>query len=199
LSLIILLLVFRSVLVPIVATLGFLLSVAAAFGVTVAIYQWGWLSAIFGVSQPGPILSFMPIILIGVLFGLAMDYQMFLVSGMREAYVHGEDARRAVRQRLQHGAKVVTAAALIMFSVFGGFVFSHLTMIRPIGLGLAVGVIVDAVLVRMTLTPAHDAPARRARWWLVAAGRRGWRPRLAPSTACRMSTSRRPPAHTAVA
>jgi RND superfamily putative drug exporter len=94
LSLIILLLVFRSVLVPIVATLGFLLSVAAAFGVTVAIYQWGWLSAIFGVSQPGPILSFMPIILIGVLFGLAMDYQMFLVSGMREAYVHGEGARR---------------------------------------------------------------------------------------------------------
>ncbi|MCI1261485.1 MAG: MMPL family transporter [Tetrasphaera jenkinsii] len=176
LSLIILLLVFRSVLVPIVATLGFLLSVAAAFGVTVAIYQWGWLSAIFGVSQPGPILSFMPIILIGVLFGLAMDYQMFLVSGMREAYVHGEGARRAVVSGFTHGAKVVTAAALIMFSVFGGFVFSHLTMIRPIGLGLAVGVIVDAMLVRMTLTPAIMHLLGERAWWLPA-----WLERLLPN------------------
>ena len=176
LSLVILLLVFRSVLVPVIATAGFLLSVAAAFGVTVAVYQWGWLANVFGVSQPGPIMSFTPIILIGVLFGLAMDYQMFMVSGMREAHVHGEPARRAVRTGFLHGAKVVTAAALIMFSVFGGFVFSHLTMIRPIGLSLAVGVIVDAVLVRMTLTPAIMHLLGERAWWMPK-----WLDRVVPN------------------
>ncbi|HSO64983.1 MAG TPA: MMPL family transporter [Ornithinibacter sp.] len=154
LSLVILMLVFRSVVVPIIATAGFLLSVGAAFGVTVAVHQWGWLGGLFGVNQPGPLLSFMPIILIGVLFGLAMDYQMFLVSGMHEARSHGEDSRTAVRTGFVHGAKVVTAAAIIMTSVFLGFAFSHLVMVRAIGFGLAVGVLIDAVLVRMTLTPA---------------------------------------------
>ncbi|HET6968007.1 MAG TPA: MMPL family transporter, partial [Ornithinibacter sp.] len=154
LSLVILMLVFRSVVVPIVATAGFLLSVGAAFGLTVAVHQWGWLGGLLGVNQPGPLLSFMPIILIGVLFGLAMDYQMFLVSGMHEARSHGEDSRAAVRTGFVHGAKVVTAAAIIMTSVFLGFAFSHLVMVRAIGFGLAVGVLIDAVLVRMTLTPA---------------------------------------------
>lgn len=153
-SLLILMAVFRSVVVPLVATGGFLLSVGAAFGATVAVHQWGWLGSVFGVTQPGPLLSFMPIIVIGVLFGLAMDYQMFLVSGMHEARAHGEDSRTAVRSGFVHGAKVVTAAAIIMTSVFLGFAFSHLVMVRPIGLALAVGVLVDAVLVRMTLTPA---------------------------------------------
>ncbi|MCI1261875.1 MAG: MMPL family transporter [Tetrasphaera jenkinsii] len=176
LSLIILLLVFRSVLVPLIATVGFLFSVAAAFGVTVAVYQWGWLADLFGVTEPGPIMSFMPIILIGVLFGLAMDYQMFLVSGMREAHVHGQDARTAVRTGFEHGAKVVTAAALIMFAVFGGFVFAHLTMIRPIGLGLAVGVIVDAVIVRMTLVPALMHLLGERAWWMPA-----WLDRVVPN------------------
>ena len=176
LSLIILLLVFRSVLVPLIATIGFLFSVAAAFGVTVAVYQWGWLAEVFGVTEPGPIMSFMPIILIGVLFGLAMDYQMFLVSGMREAFVHGQDARTAVRTGFEHGAKVVTAAALIMFAVFGGFVFAHLTMIRPIGLGLAVGVIVDAVIVRMTLVPALTHLLGERAWWMPA-----WLDRVVPN------------------
>ena len=154
LSLIILMLVFRSIVVPVVATAGFLLSVGAAFGATVAVHQWGWLGSFLGVNQPGPLLSFMPIILIGVLFGLAMDYQMFLVSGMHEARSHGQDSRTAVRTGFVHGAKVVTAAAIIMTSVFLGFAFSHLAMVRPIGFALAVGVLVDAVLVRMTLTPA---------------------------------------------
>ena len=192
LSLIILMLVFRSLLVPVVATLGFLLSVAAAFGVTVAVYQWGWLSAIFGVNQPGPILSFMPIILIGVLFGLAMDYQMFLVSGMRESYVHGQRARDAVITGFSHGAKVVTAAALIMFSVFGGFVFSHLTMIRPIGLGLAVGVLVDAVLVRMTLTPAIMHLLGERAWRLPA-----WLDRLVPNVDIEGTSLPKPQVHSA--
>ena len=154
LSLVILTLVFRSVVVPLIATGGFLLSVGAAFGATVAVHQWGWAGGLLGVTHPGPLLSFMPIILIGVLFGLAMVYQMFLVSGMHEARAHGEDSRTAVRSGFVHGAKVVTAAAVIMTSVFLGFAFSHLAMVRPIGFGLAVGVLVDAILVRMTLTPA---------------------------------------------
>jgi len=154
LSLIILVLVFRSLVVPLIATGGFLLSIAAAFGATVAVHQWGWLAGLLGVHQPGPLLSVMPIIIIGVLFGLAMDYQMFLVSGMHEARAHGEDSRTAVRTGFVHGAKVVTAAAIIMTSVFLGFAFSHLAMVRPIGFALAVGVLLDAVLVRMTLTPA---------------------------------------------
>ena len=154
LSLILLLLVFRSVVVPVVATAGFLLSLMAAFGATVAVYQWGWLGSVLAVETPGPIMSFLPILLTGILFGLAMDYQVFLVSAMREAYAHGQDARAAVRSGFAHSAPVVTAAALIMGSVFAGFVFSHLTMIRAIGFSLAVGVLFDAFIVRMTLTPA---------------------------------------------
>ncbi|WP_435298770.1 MMPL family transporter [Timonella sp. A28] len=154
LSLVLLLLVFRSVVVPVIATLGFLLSLAAAFGATVAVYQWGWFGAIFDVHAPGPIMSFLPILLTGILFGLAMDYQVFLVTAIREAYAHGGDARKAVREGFDHAAPVVVAAALIMVSVFAGFVFSHLTMIRPIGFALAVGVLFDAFIVRMTLTPA---------------------------------------------
>ncbi|MGB7818649.1 MAG: MMPL family transporter [Ornithinibacter sp.] len=175
LSLIILMLVFRSIVVPVVATAGFLLSVAAAFGATVAVHQWGWLGGVFDVTQPGPLLSFMPIILIGVLFGLAMDYQMFLVSGMHEAHAHGEDSRTAVRTGFVHGAKVVTAAAVIMTSVFLGFAYSHLVMVRPIGFGLAVGVLVDAVLVRMTLTPALMHLLGDRAWYLPR-----WLDRLLP-------------------
>lgn len=166
LSLILLLLVFRSILVPLLATAGFLLSLGASFGAVVAIYQWGWLSEVFGVHHPGPILSFLPMILIGVLFGLAMDYQMFLVSGMRESFAHGEDARSAVVSGFNHGAKVVTAAAIIMVSVFAGFIFSHLTMVRPIGFALALGVLLDAFVVRMTLIPAAMHLLGKSAWWM---------------------------------
>ncbi|MCW2132012.1 MMPL family transporter [Arthrobacter sp. VKM Ac-2550] len=166
LSLILLLLVFRSILVPLLATAGFLLSLGASFGAVVAIYQWGWLSEVFGVHHPGPILSFLPMILIGVLFGLAMDYQMFLVSGMRESFAHGEDARTAVVSGFNHGAKVVTAAAIIMVSVFAGFIFSHLTMVRPIGFALALGVLLDAFVVRMTLIPAAMHLLGKSAWWM---------------------------------
>jgi putative drug exporter of the RND superfamily len=166
LSLVLLLLVFRSVLIPFLATGGFLLSIVAAFGAVVAVYQLGHLSPVFGVNEPGPIISFLPILLIGILFGLAMDYQVFLVSAMREAYVHGADARAAVVLGFNHSARVVTAAAIIMVSVFGGFVWAHLTMIRPIGLGLAVGVLVDAFVVRMTLTPAVMSLLGERAWWI---------------------------------
>jgi RND superfamily putative drug exporter len=166
LSLIIMLVVFRSILVPLIATAGYVLSLFAALGAVTAIYQWGWLSDVFGVHDPGPVLSFGPIIIMGVLFGLAMDYQLFLVSGMREAYVHGMSARVAVVAGVRNGRAVVTAAAIIMVSVFGGFVFSHLGMVRPLGFGLAIGVLFDAFIVRMVLVPALMHLLGKSAWWL---------------------------------
>lgn len=175
LSLLLLVLVFRSLVVPLVATGGFLLSVGAAFGAVVAVYQWGWLGSLFGVHEPGAILSFLPTLVIGVLFGLAMDYQMFLVTGMREAWAHGDPARRAVQRGFGAGAAVVTAAALIMVSVFAGFIHAEMTMIRPVGLALALGVLVDAFVVRMTLTPAIMHLLGEKAWWIPR-----WLDRLLP-------------------
>ncbi|MFV2199027.1 MMPL family transporter [Nocardiopsis sp. LOL_012] len=175
LSLIIMVLVFRSVFVPVIATAGFILSFFAALGGVVAIYQWGWLSEVFGVHTPGPILNFLPTILVGVLFGLAMDYMLFIGSGMREAYTHGTPARAAVGQGLKAGRSVVTAAAIIMVSVFGGFIFSHTAMIRPIGFALAFGVLIDAFVIRMYLIPALMHLAGDKAWWLPR-----WLERLLP-------------------
>ncbi|MHA7987582.1 MMPL family transporter [Rathayibacter sp. CAU 1779] len=166
LSLIIMIIVFRSLLVPLIATGGYVLSLFAAFGGMTAVYQWGWLSAVFGVHDPGPVLSFAPIIVMGVLFGLAMDYQLFLVSGMREAYVHGLPAKQAVVSGLRGGRAVVTAAAIIMISVFGGFVFSELNMVRPLGFGLAFGVLFDAFVVRLVLVPGLMHLFGKAAWWI---------------------------------
>ncbi|GHF04196.1 MMPL family transporter [Pseudolysinimonas yzui] len=166
LSLIILVIVFRSILVPLIATGGFLLSLFAALGAVTAIYQWGWLGEIFGVHDPGPVLNFAPIILTGVLFGLAMDYQLFIGSGMREAFVHGAPARVAVTAGVRGARAVVIAAAIIMISVFGGFVFSHLAMVRPLGFGMAVGVLFDAFVVRLLLMPALMHLLGRSAWWL---------------------------------
>ncbi|MBX7442721.1 MULTISPECIES: MMPL family transporter [unclassified Arthrobacter] len=166
LSLVLLLLVFRSIVVPLLATGGFLLSLSAAFGAVVAVYQWGWLGNIFDVANPGAVLSFLPIILIGVLFGLAMDYQVFIASGMREAYTHGSTAKEAVRVGFRHAAAVVTAAAIIMVSVFSGFIFSHLTMVRPLGFAMAFGVLFDAFVVRMTIVPAVMYLLGSKSWWL---------------------------------
>jgi RND superfamily putative drug exporter len=166
LSLLILIVVFRSILVPLVATLGFVLSLVSTFGALTAVYQFGRFSEIFGVHDPAPILSFLPILEIGVLFGLAMDYQLFLVSGMREAYARGATARVAVQRGLQIGRPVVTAAAIIMVSVFAGFVFSDSATIRPIGFGLAFGVLVDAFIVRMTLIPSAMHLLGDTAWWI---------------------------------
>ena len=154
LSIILLAMVFRSIAVPVKAALGFVLSVGASFGVSVAVFQWGWLNDVLNVHATGPIISFLPILLMAILFGLAMDYEVFLVSGMREEYVRSRDAKRAVRIGFQHGARVVTAAALIMFFVFFAFVPEGDGAIKAIALALAVGVFVDAFLVRMTLVPA---------------------------------------------
>ncbi|MFN3865598.1 MAG: MMPL family transporter [Demequina sp.] len=176
LSLVILIIVFRSLVVPLIATAGFVLSLFASFGVVTAIYQWGWLSDLFGVHSPGPVLSFLPIILTGILFGLAMDYQLFITSGMREAYVHGSNAREAVVAGMRNGRAVVTAAAIIMASVFGGFVFSHIAMIRPMGLGLAMGVLLDAFVVRMVIVPSLIHLAGERAWWLPR-----WLDRILPN------------------
>ncbi|GAA4664499.1 MMPL family transporter [Frondihabitans cladoniiphilus] len=165
LSLIILIIVFRSILVPVTATAGFVLSLLATFGGLTAIYQFGWLSAVFGTHDPGPILSFLPIIEVGVLFGLAMDYQLFLVSGMRESFAHGAPAKIAVQRGLRNGRPVVMAAAIIMMSVFAGFIFSDSSTIRPIGFGLAFGVLVDAFVVRLLLIPAAMHLLGKTAWW----------------------------------
>ena len=166
LSLLILIVVFRSILVPLIATGGFVLSLFAALGGVTAVYQWGWLGGLFGVTDPAPILNFLPTLLVGILFGLAMDYQLFLTSGMREAYAHGAPARQAVTEGVRAGRAVVTAAAVIMISVFGGFMFSHMTMIRPVGFALAFGVLVDAFVVRMLIIPAVMHLAGDKAWWL---------------------------------
>lgn len=176
LSFLVLILVFRSILVPLVASMGFLFSVLASFGAVVSIYQLGFMSSLFGVDHPGPVLSFLPTLLIGILFGLAMDYQMFLVTGMREAYVHGKDAATAIVSGYNHAVRVVVAAAIIMISVFGGFIFAESTMIRPMGFGLAFGVLVDAFIVRMTLTPAIMALLGDKAWWMPK-----WLDRLTPN------------------
>lgn len=163
LSLVILLVAFRSILIPIKATLGFLVSVGIMFGATVATAQWGW----FGISDaPGPIVSFVPIIAIGVLFGLAMDYEFFLVSSMHESYLRHGDARRAVVSGFGLGSKVVTAAAVIMIAVFAGFITNSDSTIQTIGFGLAVGVFADAFLVRMTLVPALMMLLGKSAWWM---------------------------------
>lgn len=166
LSLIIMVLVFRSIWLPLIASAGFLFTVFATLGAITAVFQWGWLGWMFDIHDPGPILSFLPTMLIGILFGLAMDYQLFLASGMREAYIHGKSATDAINYGLRLSRSVVTAAAIIMISVFGGFIFSHTTMIRPVGFGLAVGVLIDAFLVRLILVPAALKLLGPDAWWL---------------------------------
>ncbi|MGW2491015.1 MMPL family transporter [Streptomyces sp. NPDC001606] len=166
LAFLLLIVVFRSVLVPLKAALGFLLSVLAALGAVVAVFQWGWLSGLMNVEQTGPVMSMMPIFMVGVVFGLAMDYEVFLVTRMREAYVHGERPSQAVVTGFKHGARVVTAAAVIMIAVFSGFIGSSEAMIKMIGFGLAIAVFFDAFIVRMAIVPAVLALLGERAWWL---------------------------------
>lgn len=166
LAFLLLMLVFRSILVPLKAALGFLLSVVAALGAVVAVFQWGWLGSLFGVEQTGPIMSMMPIFMVGVVFGLAMDYEVFLVTRMREAYVHGERPGQAIVTGFQYSARVVVAAAVIMIAVFSGFIGASEQMIKMIGFGLAVAVFFDAFVVRMAIVPAVLALLGHKAWWL---------------------------------
>ncbi|MFI9832866.1 MMPL family transporter [Streptomyces sp. NPDC051913] len=176
LAFLLLMAVFRSVLVPLKAALGFLLSVLAALGAVVAVFQWGWLASAIGVDETGPVMSLMPIFMVGIVFGLAMDYEVFLVTRMREAYVHGEGPGQAVLTGFRDGGRVVTAAAVIMIAVFSGFIGASGAMIKTIGFGLAVAVLFDAFVVRMAIVPAVLALLGKSAWWLP-----GWLDKLLPN------------------
>ncbi|WP_405585975.1 MMPL family transporter [Streptomyces sp. NBC_01092] len=166
LAIVLLLVVFRSLLVPLKAALGFLLSVLASLGAVVVVFQQGHGAELLGVEQTGPIMSLMPIFLVGIVFGLAMDYEVFLVSRMREAYVHGERPAQAIVSGFRHSARVVVAAALIMIAVFAGFIGESDSMIKMIGFGLASAVLFDAFVVRMAIVPAVLALLGDKAWWL---------------------------------
>jgi RND superfamily putative drug exporter len=176
LSLILLTMVFRSIAVPVKATVGYLLSVGAAFGVVSLVFEHGVLAEALNVTRTGPVISFMPIVLMGILFGLAMDYEVFLVSRMREDYVHGGSAKHAITTGFQGSAKVVTAAAIIMIAVFVAFVPHGDMNLKPIALGLAVGVAVDAFIVRMIFVPAVLALLGDKAWYMPR-----WLDRVLPS------------------
>jgi RND superfamily putative drug exporter len=164
LALILLMLVFRSIAVPVKAIVGFLLTIGSALGITTWVFQQGHLASALGVHTPGPIVSFLPVLLISILFGLAMDYEVFLVTRIRESHLHGEEPRRAITSGFRASARVVTAAALIMIGVFSSFVTGADVVVKSIAFALAFGVLADAFLVRMTFVPAV----------LLLLGRRAW-------------------------
>jgi putative drug exporter of the RND superfamily len=166
LALLLLTLVFRSIPVPIKAVFGFLLTIAAALGAVVWIFQQGHLAGPFGVESTSPVISFLPVLMIAILFGLAMDYEVFLVSRMRESYVRTGEALESTVTGFQASARVVTAAGLIMIAVFSGFILDDDVVIKSIGFALAFGVLIDAFFVRMTLVPAVLALLDRRAWWL---------------------------------
>lgn len=181
LSLILLMVVFRSIAVPLTATLGYLLSLAAGMGAVGAVFGWGWAADLLQVSKVGAVISFLPVIVMGVLFGLAMDYEVFLVSRMREEWIRhrptGEAdtpaARRkaaiaAVEAGFAGSAKVVSAAAVIMIGVFAAFIHTENVYVKPIAVGLTAGILADAFIVRMTLIPALMAALGERAWWLPA-------------------------------
>jgi RND superfamily putative drug exporter len=166
LALVLLMIAFRSILVPLTAIGGFLLTIVASFGAVVLVFQKGVLADLIGVAQTGPLISLLPVLIIGVIFGLAMDYQVFLVSRMHEAYAHGATPRDAIRDGFRHSARVVTAAALIMISVFAGFIIPDDPIIKSIGFAFAIGILIDAFLIRMTLIPALMTLLGHRAWWL---------------------------------
>ncbi|GAA2081844.1 MMPL family transporter [Aeromicrobium tamlense] len=166
LSLIVLTIVFRSIIVPLKATAGFLLTILATLGATTAVFQWGWLNSLFGLDSTGPVMALLPILVTGIAYGLAMDYQVFLVSSMRESWVHGHSGRESVIDGFSHSSRVVVAAAVIMTAVFAGFIFNGDPMIKQIGFALAVAIAIDAFLVRMTLVPALMAMFGDRAWRL---------------------------------
>jgi RND superfamily putative drug exporter len=165
LSFLLLMAVFRSIAVPIKAAIMNLLSIGAAYGVIVAVFEWGWLGPVFGVSRNGPIDPWIPLMLFTILFGLSMDYEVFLLSRIREEWLRTGDNATAVADGLAQTGRVITAAAAIMFCVFGSFVIGDLRVLKVFGLGLAAAVLVDATIVRMVLVPATMELLGGANWW----------------------------------
>jgi RND superfamily putative drug exporter len=174
-SFVLLMIVFRSILVPLKAALMNLLSIAAAYGVIVAIFQWGWGNELVGLENTMPINPFAPLMMFAILFGLSMDYEVFLLSRIREEYVATGDNHGSVVTGLSNTARVITSAALIMISVFGAFVLGDDPMAKMFGIGMGVAVLLDATLVRMVLVPATMSLIGRANWWLP-----GWLDRILP-------------------
>ena len=166
LAIFLLIAVFRSLWVPLKAAVGFVISLGVSLGATVAVFQWGWLNQLIGLDTSSPVVFILPLLLTGILFGLAMDYEVFLVTRMREAYVHGASAHDAVLDGFQHSARVVAAAAVIMMGVFAGFALEDDPIIKSIGFALVVGVLADAFLVRMLLVPALMMLVREKIWWM---------------------------------
>ncbi|MFI6401180.1 MMPL family transporter [Streptomyces sp. NPDC050548] len=168
LSFLLLLLAFRSLVVPLTAALMNLIAAAASFGVLVAIFQWGWGLDMLGLGKEGPINAFLPVIMLSLLFGLSMDYQVFLVSRMHEEWVHTKDNARAVRVGLAETSRVINSAALIMVCVFLAFVLSGNTGAATAGVGLAAAVALDAFILRTALVPAAMHLLGNSNWWLPA-------------------------------
>jgi len=175
LSFLLLMVVFRSLVVPLKAAIMNLLSIGAAYGIVVAVFQWGWLGSVIGINKSGPIDAFVPMMLFAVLFGLSMDYEVFLLSRVREEYGRTHDNAVAVADGLAATARVITAAAAIMISVFLAFVLGDTRVIKLFGLGLASAIFIDATLVRMLLVPATMELLGDANWWLPR-----WLSRLLP-------------------
>ena len=174
-SFLLLMLVFRSVVVPLKAAVMNLLSIGAAYGVLVAVFQWGWGSSLIGLEGPTPITSLIIVIMFPILFGLSMDYEVFLLSRIREEFVRTGDNAESVARGLAGTGRVITSAALIMIVVFLSFVASPVPSVKMLGLGLAVAILVDATIVRMVLVPATMALLGKANWWLPS-----WLDRILP-------------------
>jgi RND superfamily putative drug exporter len=171
LSVLLLTVVFRSVLVPLKAALLNLLGIGAAFGVLVMVFQWGWGAGLIGLESTVPVMPFIPMFMFAILFGLSMDYEVFLLSRVREEYLAGRDNEASVVRGIATTGRVITSAALIMICVFAGFVFGDDPTAKMLGLGLAVAVLVDATVVRMVLVPATMTLLGSANWWLPGARR----------------------------
>jgi RND superfamily putative drug exporter len=176
LSFLLLLLVFRSVLVPVKAVLMNLLSIGASYGVIVAIFQWGWFAEVVGVESTGPIEPFIPMMMFAIVFGLSMDYEVFLLSRIREEYDRSGDNALAVADGLAATARVITAAAAIMVMVFASFALGEDRVVKVFGIGFAAAIFLDATLVRVVLVPATMELLGRANWWFPSW--LSWLPRL---------------------
>ena len=173
---VVLMLAFRSLLVPLKAAVGILLSIGAALGIVVAVFQWGWGASLLGVDGTMPIISFLPVMSFAILFGLSMDYEVFILSRVREEWLRTGDARDSVIKGVGATARVITAAAAIMTAVFAGFLLGDQPVVKMIGLALAVAVLLDATVIRLILVPSTMVMFNRANWWLPA-----WLDRILPN------------------
>ena len=165
LSFLLLMVVLRSIVVPVKAAIMNLLSIGAAFGILTAVFQWGWLGGLFGVSRPGPVEAFLPVMLFAILFGLSMDYEVFLVLRIHEEWLRSGDNRASVGRGLAATGGTITAAAAIMIVVFGSFILGGERIIKEFGLGLAAAIFVDAVIIRTALVPSLMLMLGKVNWW----------------------------------